>query len=469
MKKQRWIQTGIAIMGLCGCMTGCNSTSNSYDTYVIPEQEESTLEPVASLYVDGSYEGIEPTIEETIATYASQDGLCVIEKKEHYYEVTLNYENGSYKEIGAAYAETIQKASPDYVTIMEPYLYENIKATFSDLQGDYTALEERINALKQSLPEAYQEEMEGFAEEISNGEHGFAEDEKLSYEEAILMQMVPDALRGTACSAMAVWGEKSATGKPIAARILEWDLGSENQMCSGHCVVHMINGDKSFTSVSVLGLLNVLTAVNDNGVFVGELDVGINREFIYEGKTCYTYDLRYALEKFDNAKDMGEYLINNSVNYTFSHSLILTDAENSYCVENCVSEDLGVSLLRDTSTELHESLEWSSPDSLCVVNSFAAAVNEDRITGSEDNLIRWMKYNQWIGAKEQLTVTDVKDMLTCEQVDSNVVNVHSEAVYHMVIVDYDTGMIQVAFTGREGAVDKPEFVNIGTYDDFERE
>lgn len=457
---KRWIP----LMGVCICLTACGNNPESYDSYSIPEPKESTLKPISSFYVEESYDGTEPEIQETIETFTSGNDLCVIEKKEDYYDVTLDYENGTYAEVGAAYAETILMAYPEYGEIMEPYLYENVKLAFPNLQGDYASVLDRLNTLKASLPEEYQWEMESFAKVLSNGEQDFVENGKLSYEEALLMQMIPDALRGTSCSAMSVWGEKTATGEPITARLLEWDLGSENQMCNAHCVLHMKNGEKAITSISVLGLLDILTAINDDGVFIGILDVGSGEQYICEGKTCYTYDVRYALENFDNAKDAGNYLIKNSTNYTWSHNLVLTDKHNSYCVENCVVEGAGKALLRDDSTKLHDNLVWDNSDSLCIVNAFAAAENQDNLTGNEENLVRWLKYNGWISAVDKLSVTDVKNMLTCEKVDSDIVNVHSGTVFHMVILDYATGKIQVAFTGKDGVVDKPEFVDIGTYE-----
>lgn len=462
-KRKGYVGTWILAAGICAFLTACSGNTESYDIYEIPNQGESEIKPVSSFYVEGSYEGREPEVQETLETFKSGNGLCVIEKKEDYYDVTLDYENGSYEEVGAAYAETILMAYPEYGAVLEPYLYENIKLAFPNLQGDYTPVLKRLNSLKASLTEEYQKEMEHFAKVISGGEQGFVENGKFSYEEAMLAQMIPDALRGTSCSAMSVWGEKSATGETITARILEWDLGSENQMCNVHCVVHMKNGEKSITGISVLGLLDVLTAVNDDGVFIGILDVGSGGDYVYEGKTCYTYDIRYALENMDNAKEVGNYLIANSTNYTWSHNLILTDKNNSYCVENCVVEGEGVSLLRDTSTKLHDHLVWDNPDSLCVVNAFAAAENADNLTGNQENLVRWLKYNEWIAKKDKISVIDVKDMLTCEKVDSDVVTVHSGTVFHMVILDYATGKIQVAFTGTEGVVDKPEFVDVGEY------
>jgi len=108
-------------------------------------------------------------------------------------------------------------------------------------------------------------------------------------------------------------------------------------------------------------------------------------------------------------------------------------------------------------------LVWNNPDSFCVVNSFAAAGNVDKLTRQEDNLVRFMKYDKWLGEQEKFSVTDVKEFLVSEKVEGNVVNVYSKAVFHLVLVDYATGTIQANFTGTDGVADVPTFVNIGQY------
>ena len=72
--------------------------------------------------------------------------------------------------------------------------------------------------------------------------------------------------------------------------------------------------------------------------------------------------------------------------------------------------------------------------------------------------------NKLFEDKQKLTVDQIKDLLTSEVVDqNNVCNIHSKNVFHTVLVDYETGEIQIAFTGPEGVLDKPEFINIGHY------
>lgn len=152
--------------------------------------------------------------------------------------------------------------------------------------------------------------------------------------------MVPDALRPTSCSALSLWGDKTVSGRMMTLRVLEWNLGSENQMGKMSAVTHMKNGDKSITAIGILGLIDIITAINDDGVFDGILDVGSLEEetFVCEGKKCYTYAIRYALENFDNATDVGNYMVENSGDFTWCHNLIISDKDNAYCAEDCVSE-----------------------------------------------------------------------------------------------------------------------------------
>ena len=49
--------------------------------------------------------------------------------------------------------------------------------------------------------EAYRQEIESFAKVMADGEEGYSENGVLSYIEVLTMQMIPDALRPTACSA----------------------------------------------------------------------------------------------------------------------------------------------------------------------------------------------------------------------------------------------------------------------------
>ncbi len=463
-------------------MTGCKGDMITYDDYTPEAYAESSLTQVGSTLSTESYVGEEAVVEEALEVYKSEDGRCIIEKKPSYYEIYLDNTDGDYYASGSAYAETIKKIDLEYAELLEPYLYENIKMAFPNLNGDYSPVSERIDKLLINVPEEYRDEMEGFATTMSDGKKGFKEDGILSYEEAILMQMVPDCLRGTNCNALSVWGDKTVSGDRIVSRTLEWTLGSENQMCLGQAVCHfkMPEGKNSYTTFAVMGMLDVITGVNETGVFAGILDVGSGDDYVCDGKKCYTYELRYALENMDDARSVGEYMVSESKNFTFSHNIIITDKDNSFVAEDCVQDETvaslkvgqenspedkiiyGHSVLRDGNTPLMDGLTWDNPDSLCVINSFMTEGNADIFTGEGHNYVRFAKFNAWVGEKDKLTMADVKDIVTRETEDkeSRYQKIHSENVYQTIIYDYGTGELDACFTQTEGVVNHPQYIRI---------
>lgn len=354
-------------------------------------------------------------------------------------------------------------AYPEYECVMEPYIYENINTTCPNISNDYSGVEKRMNVIESSLPDRYRNEIKGFAEAVSNGERGFSQNKKISYEEAALLQIIPDTLRGTSCSALSVWGDKSTTGKTITARNLEWILGSDNQMCTAHCVLHMKNKERSLTSISVMGMLSIVTGVNNDGVFAGILDVGSGEPYTCDGKKSYVYALRYALENYDTAKSVGEYMVSESNDFAFANNIILSDSNGGYCAEDCVNSDKGKAVLRNSDTPLVENLLWDNNESLCVVNSFACKENE--FGSSAHNIIRWEKFRKIVDSKEKISIDDIKSALTKEDAEKDVADgyIHSDSLFHLVIIDYASGKMQAVFTGTDGVKNNPEFIDIGKY------
>ncbi len=430
----------------------------------------SGIKPVDSYYTDEVKEYTDEGIrEEAVDVISSDDGLCVIKVMPGYYDVTLDYENGDRADVGRAYGTLIREKLPGFIETMEPYLFENIRVAYNSTYSP-EVIEKRSAVLLDSMRPEYREEICGFAEGISAGAHGITEDGIFSYEEAILMQMIPDALRPTCCSALSLWGSKTVTGDRITLRNLEWNLGSGNQMGKVNAVTHMKDGSRSLTAISILGLLDIISGINDDGVFSAILDVGsVQKEaYIYEGKKCYTMELRYALEEFSTARGLGEFMVGESGDFTWCHNLIISDKNDSFCAEDCVSQvsekGLGKSVLRDCNTPLISGISWDNADSLCVVNAFASEGNQDGFTGSPSNVIRFFKYNKWVQEKERFSPKDVKDLITQEVVAQyDVVNCHSGGSAQLILVDYHTGTVQVAFAGEEGVTDKPDFIEVDTF------
>ena len=404
-----------------------------------------------------------------IKVISSDDGLCVIKVMPSYYDVTLDYENGDRADVGRAYGMLIREELPGFIETMEPYLFENIRVAYN---SNYSTevIGKRSATLLESMRPEYREEICGFAEGISDNAHGIVEDGIFSYEEAILTQMIPDALRPTCCSALSLWGSKTVTGDRITLRNLEWNLGSGNQMGQINAVTHMKNGSRSLTAISILGLLDIISGINDDGVFSAILDVGSvqSEAYIFEGKKCYTMELRYALEEYSTARDLGEFMVGESGDFTWCHNLVISDKNDSFCAEDCVSQVAekggGRSVLRDCNTPLIQGISWDSDDSLCIVNSFASEGNQDGFTGSPSNVIRFFKYNKWVKEREQFSPKDVKDLITQEIVAQfDVVNCHGGGSAQLILVDYHTGTVQVAFAGEAGVTDKPDFIEVEVF------
>ena len=450
---------------LLALMTGCGTDEPDY---IVPAVSAvSVIEAVDTTLVYDSYEGEEAKPEAAIQVYSSEDGLCVIERKPSYYEVWLHHDKGDPYAVGCAYAETIMKLTLDYAAVLEPYLYENIDSAFPNLDGDYTPVIERIYKLMEQIPEDYVQEMKGFAGTLSGGMKGMESDGYLSYEEVLLAQMVPDCVRGTNCSALCVWGEKTTTGERIVSRTLDWPQGSEYQMCTAQAVTHFVMGEgkNSYTTFSVLGMLDMLTGLSDKDVFAGILDAGSCYAYECEGKKCYSYELRYALENMPDARSIGEYMVSESKNFTYSHNVIITDKNDCFVAEDCVydgEEVTGQSILRDSATPLMDDISWDNPDSLCVVNAFLAEGADDHLTANGSNYVRFCKYNEWTAEKAKLSVADVKSIVTRESTSRlpGYQAIYSYLTYHVIIYDYATGQLDVCFTGTEGVTDHPTFTRI---------
>lgn len=455
-------------------LTGCRQEAD-YSDFVFPQQEKSSLVPVSDLYTDTpavyDSEGIPDRL---IETFSSDDGVCVIKKMEHYYDVTIDYENATPSQAGKAYAQALIKAFPEFHALADEYLYENIVWAFPGLRDDYSPVIRRINTLVDSLREEYREELISFAEELSGGLHVFAEDGMISYEEALTFNLVPEALRDTACSALSLWGSKTESGDALTVRFLDWGLGSKYQMGQIHAVMHAKKADRSYMGFSFLGILGTISAINDDGVFAAILDARSGEAYSYENKKCYTYELRYALEEFDTAEQIGQYMVANSADFTISHNIVITDGEHSFCAEDAdaalQSSGKGYSVLRDCHTPLLEGLHWDHEDSLCIVNSFATRDNFELFSYNSNNAVRFLKYNEWLGEKDSFSTAELKTLITRERVnqgkaadESYADNVRNEGNSQIILIDYHTGRVQVSFTGPEGPSDQVLFTDVGEF------
>ncbi len=448
-------------LGLAICMVGCSHTPTSQT----PEQPITSVvseDKLVSINKEETTSYNDKTLlpEETISTYETDNGLARIEKKPSYYEVYLDFEKGSHYDIGYAYGEAIKMSYPDFANVMEPYIYENIYLAFPEITDDFTPVIERINQMISTLNPEYVEEIEGLADSLVVDTDTFKMDGVLSREEMYLSQFVSDALRGTQCSGMAAYGEKTVTGQTITLRILEWPMGNENQMATAHAVIHFKNGDKSFTSYGVLGLLEVISGANNEGAFGAILDSATEGSYVSEGKKSYTFALRYALENFQTAKAVGEYMNGQVESFTFSHNILVSDPTAAYVAEDCVDQE-GKPGLRYADSKLMNGLVWNNYDAIAVVNGYALEGNKDNMTNSDYNMIRWKKYNERLAAYDKVTIGDMMDIITKDDPNGYGSNLYSDYTYQVIVVDSASGSVYIAFapTCDEYPL-KPDFIKV---------
>ena len=123
----------------------------------------------------------------------------------------------------------------------------------------------------------------------------------------------------------------------------------------------------------------------------------------------------------------------------------------------------GAPLIRDGSTPLTDGLKWDSPDYICTVNSFAAEGNSDKLSFHPNNIIRWNRYNELFCGEKQLSPERMRQLMTSERTDNNLVRIRSSELMHMVIADYSTCSLQAILTDTEGVTDEQKFIDLGSW------
>lgn len=154
----------------------------------------------------------------------SVPGVSITDKG-NYYDVVLDFTRGlSHKQIGEAYAKGILQLVPDYEALLDSYLSENL------IKSEYKYALYRAEDIKPQLNSEYADEIDGMASVFSGGDNDVRGDNKMSKNEMYLFNFSTDALRGTQCCYISVFGSRSKTQKTVTGRNLDWYGGSENQL-----------------------------------------------------------------------------------------------------------------------------------------------------------------------------------------------------------------------------------------------
>ena len=331
-----------------------------------------------------------------------KSNVSMIDKGD-YFEVTLDLKKAkSHRDIGKAYAKEILKNVSDYEAIIDSYLAE---MTGSDEM--YNVLMGRVNDIKPKINKEYRDEIEGMGSQMS-AENTFARgDGKLSINEMYILNLFPDIARGTQCSALAVYGKRSQTNNTMAARILDWTIGSKNQLAKIQCVMTIKNGQKSICTIGYLGFMGVITGLNDDKVFAAILDSKTGQQYTSASKNSYPFDIRFALENESTLNGVASYMKSQKRDYTFGHLIFLSDPKTAAVLENNIS---GTSdSLREVRTEksiLNKGIEWGIDNSIGTVNSFMLKGNFDNHSNYIINTKRWDNLKKHLTSKADVVTLD---------------------------------------------------------------
>lgn len=404
-----------------------------------------------------------------VPLYAQVMEPVAIADRGAYYEVYLDYTCGMGPyEMGAAYAHKIALVEPQFEYLVDSYLAERA----NQLQGygiSYQDLLDRLNDIRPQIYADYCLEVEGMATQCHGDASSVPGDGVLSEAEIFILNLSADVVRPFACSAVGVFGARSATGFPITARLLDYYGGAENQLPRLHAVVTINNGSESICMIGFLGMMAAVSAVNDDGVFAAILDSPTGASLETQGKASYPFDLRRALETCQTLDQVAGIMA--SGDYTFNHDILLSDTTRTGVLENNFSgpgSNLHRSLREDDSV-LNPGVTWDINDAIACVNSFVLLGNSDNHTNLPPNYLRWNNlYDQLALQGDVVTRDELMAVASYDGPDDVPGSAAAGDVYHMtteqiIVIQPHSLEMDIFFHPRQGGNPRdPEFVHVAT-------
>lgn len=339
----------------------------------------------------------------SVMSAEESSSLVTIEDMGTYYNVVLNYQDSvSHRAMGEELGRKILEAIPNYEMVLDSALFEMSYQLSHDtgmtIDQAYQFFLGRVNDIKDQLPQEYLDELVGMASQFSGQETDVPADGKLSINEVLMLNLMPDIIRGTNCSFLAVYGDRSETGNAMFAKVFDWNPGSQNQLSEIQGVIHYNQGEKSIIVVGLVGWMIGSNGINNDHVFIGALDSSTHGAYSSAGKRSYSFDARYALENFDTLDGALGYLQQQAGNYVYSHNYAGIDRVTAKVLENNVNNP-ELAAIRTEGSELASGIIWDIDNSIAAVNSFALAGNYTNGHGWAGNSNRWDSFRTQLAAK----------------------------------------------------------------------
>lgn len=317
-----------------------------------------------------------------------------ITKKSAYYEVNIDYTTGSRYVIGREYGTKVLSMIPDYEELIESFLVETV-AGLNESHPDitYEVLIERALEISKNTQSDYMSELDGFASVMSGGTSNILGDGKLSHDELLLLNFIPDVCTATSCSSMAVYGDRSSTGQTIVGRNTDWFPGSQGQMGYINAMIYSKAGGKQVASFGYLGIIGNLVAINSDGVFTANLYSDTGEAYTAVGRRSVAFDIREAIETSSTVDEVAAFLGDSSRLYAYHNNMFIADKDTAKVLENDYERNRGV---RVCDSELNPGVTWGISDSIACVNGFVLKGNFDNFTGRKSNYERWDNFKSFI-------------------------------------------------------------------------
>lgn len=311
----------------------------------------------------------------TVSPAAAANNVLIWDAGTHF-EVRIDYEHGATpRQIGEEYGVQLLNACPQFESIFDSYINESTQGSWLI----YKVMLSRVKKIRKQLEPQYREEIEGIASKLSGGDNNKQGDGKLSEDELFLLNFMADVARMNQCSAAAAFGQRTAFGKTICGRNLDWPDGKGNQLSKLQSVTIIRNGRKTTVNIACLGFMGAVTAFNTYGIFGAILDSPTGKKYSASGKRSYAMDLRQALEDGTTIEEVAGFMSDEKKEYPFNHVIFLADPVRAAVLENNIS---GFSVqrrreLRTASSTMRKGAVWQIPDAIGTVNCFCLEGNDD--------------------------------------------------------------------------------------------
>ena len=436
-------------------------SASNYELNLLNNFGGTSFVPVPADY-DGCG-GIEPAVyvSSSGAWYLWRDGDAVtITNRGVYYEVHINYNVDTRFNIGKLYAQKTIQAVPEFESHLDSYL----KDLADDLRVVDTNLTDevicgRARAIEPGIPSLYLEEFEGFASLMTGTVNVFG-DGKLSRDELLALNLMPDVFTTVSCSGLAVFGQRSATGRPIIGRNFDWELGTDGLICRFNAVIYSAVGQIRVCSIGVIGIMGCATGLNDSGLFAGILISPVEAEYSAEGKRSCLFDIRHVLESEQTLGGAAAFIASPTNLYAYHFLVYMADKYESRILENDLENRRG---LRGHDSALNPGVIWGFNNAIAVVNSFVLSGNTDNHTVDPYNYERWNNYRTQLQARGATAAfDDVKDIMSYHgpggEANGDIFNTYT--VMSMVY-SYAENRLAVFFhTATNTFTENPQFIDV---------